>query len=87
MGKIARLQLLILVYQYVGSAKQPLLHDANAVFPEDAFNYPTDTTSFAKCQLLLQVSDYDIIKRFGSIKAQPFREIIEKINETVFGIS
>lgn len=53
----------------------------------DAFNYPTDTTSFAKCQLLLQVSDYDIIKRFGSIKAQPFREIIEKINETVFGIS
>lgn len=53
----------------------------------DAFNYPTDTTSFAKCQLLLQVSDYDIIQRFGSIKVQPFREIIEKINETVFGIS
>lgn len=46
----------------------------------------SDTTSFAKCHLLLQVSDYDIIKRFGSLKAQPFRKIIEKINETVFGV-
>jgi mRNA-degrading endonuclease toxin of MazEF toxin-antitoxin module len=52
----------------------------------DAFNYPTDTTSFAKCQLLLQVSDYDIIKRFGSLKAQPFKEIIDRINEAVFGL-
>ncbi|RDB04647.1 type II toxin-antitoxin system PemK/MazF family toxin [Runella aurantiaca] len=52
--------------------------------PND-FNYPTDTTSYAKCQLIIQLNDYDIIKRFGSIKAESLKLIIDKINEVVFG--
>lgn len=44
----------------------------------DAFNYPTDTTSFAKCQLLLQVSDYDIIKRFEVSKPNRLERLLRR---------
>lgn len=75
------------IYYAIMLSTKPHNPDFMVTLPPEAFNYSTDTTSFAKCQLLLQVSDYDIIKRFGSLKAQPFKEIIEKIRSTVFGIS
>jgi mRNA-degrading endonuclease toxin of MazEF toxin-antitoxin module len=50
----------------------------------DMFNYKTDKTSYAKCQLIERCYEWDVMKRFGSVKQDAFEGIIKKINESVF---
>ena len=50
----------------------------------DMLTKSTANISYAKCQLLTQFTDAEIIGRHGSIKKEYFNQLIRKINQSVF---
>ena len=41
---------------------------------------------YAKCQIIASFQEYEIIRRFGSIKKEYFAKLIQDLSKTVFGI-
>lgn len=53
----------------------------------DMLNYtpPTSVQSYVCCHLIESIEEWEVIKRFGSVKTDTFEQIREKINEVIFG--
>ena len=46
--------------------------------------YPSDKISYAKCQLITRIKPNAIIRRFGSLKSEYFKQLLTKLNLSVF---
>lgn len=46
--------------------------------------YSSDKISYAKCQLITRIKPNAIIRRFGSIKSEYFKQLLSKLNLSVF---
>ena len=46
--------------------------------------YSSDKISFAKCQLITRIRPKAIIRRFGSLQPQYFKQLLTKLNQSVF---
>jgi mRNA-degrading endonuclease toxin of MazEF toxin-antitoxin module len=75
------------IYYAVMLSTKPTNADFMVTLLPEHFNYTTETTSYAKCQLIIQLSEFDVVNRFGSIKLHSFQTIVSKINEVIFGFN
>ena len=47
-------------------------------------NYQSDRVSYAKLQLIETFDADEVMQRFGSLKSEHFKELLKKLNQSVF---
>lgn len=52
----------------------------------DMLNYtPNERSSFVTCHLLDPFYEDEVLRRFGTMKIQPFNDLLEKAKDVIFG--